>query len=157
MLRKFIVAVTAIMLGLFSNAQIASAVTDTVAAPGEEPEEAKPALTITGSADAYYKYEFAKTNANSFTSFTGRHNNFSLGMASVKFEHKGSKVGAVLDLGFGPRAKEFAYADDGITQAIKQFYVSYSPADWIKFTAGSWATHELYVYQWSLYTYRCKS
>ena len=63
---------------------------------------------------------------------------FALGMASVKFEHKGNKVGAVLDLGFGPRAKEFAYTDEGITQAIKQLYITYSPADWLKFTAGTW-------------------
>jgi hypothetical protein len=47
----------------------------------------------------------------------------------------------VADLGFGPRAKDFAYTDNGITQAIKQLYISYSPADWIKFTAGTWATH----------------
>ena len=46
-----------------------------------------------------------------------------------------------LDLGFGQRAKEFAYNDEGITQAIKQLYISYSPAEWIKLTAGSWATH----------------
>ena len=141
MLRKIFVAVPAIMLGLFTNAQIASVATDTVAAPTAEAEEAKPALTITGSADVYYKYDFAKTKLNTFTSFTGTHNNFSMGMASVKLEHKGSKVGAVLDLGFGPRAKEFAYTDEGITQAVKQLYVSYSPTDWLKFTGGTWATH----------------
>ena len=107
MLRKFFVATTATMLGLFSTAQIASVATDTVAAPAPEAEEPKPSLTITGSADAYYKYDFSKTKANTFTSFTGTHNNFSLGMASVKLEHKGNKVGAVLDLGFGPRAKFF--------------------------------------------------
>jgi hypothetical protein len=141
MLRKFFVALSATTLGLFSNAQTASVVTDTVATPTEEAEEPKLTFTITGSADAYYKYDLAKTKANTYTSFTGTHNNFSLGMAIVKFEHKGNKVGAVLDLGFGPRAKEFAYTDDGITQAIKQLYVTYSPADWIKFTAGTWGTH----------------
>jgi hypothetical protein len=140
MLRKFFVAVSAITLGLFTNAQVASVSSDTTVAPAEE-EAAKPLLTITGSADVYYKYDFAKTKANTFTSFTGTHNSFALGMASVKLEHKGDKVGAVLDLGFGPRAKEFAYTDDGITQAIKQLYVTYSPAEWLKFSAGSWATH----------------
>ena len=59
MLRKFLVAVSAITLGLFSNGQIASVVTDTTAVPAEETEEAKPILTITGSADVYYKYDFA--------------------------------------------------------------------------------------------------
>ena len=140
MLRKFFMAVAAITLGLFSTAQVASVTADTTATPGET-EEAKPSFTITGSADVYYKYDFAKTKANTYTSFTGSHNNFALGMASVKFEHKGNKVGAVLDLGFGPRAREFSYTDDGITQAVKQLYITYSPADWLKFTAGTWGTH----------------
>ena len=141
MLRKFFVALAALITGLYSFSQVASVPTDTVAAPTEDAEEAKPTFLITGSADVYYKYDFAKTRANTYTSFTGSHNNFSLGMASVKFEHKGNKVGAVLDLGFGPRAKEFSYTDDGITQAIKQLYVTYSPADWLKFSAGTWGTH----------------
>jgi len=135
------VALTAITSGLFANAQVASATSDTTATPAAETEVAKPALIITGSADVYYKYDFAKTKANSYTSFTGTHNSFALGMASVKLEHKGNKVGAVLDLGFGPRAKEFAYTDEGITQAIKQLYITYSPTDWLKFTAGTWGTH----------------
>ena len=138
MLRKFFVATTATMLGLFSTAQIASVATDTVAAPAPEAEEPKPSLTITGSADAYYKYDFSKTKANTFTSFTGTHNNFSLGMASVKLEHKGNKVGAVLDLGFGPRAKEFAYADDGITQAISTTPGSlYTISFWLNDNSGN--------------------
>ncbi|HJS55087.1 MAG TPA: hypothetical protein VJ765_11100, partial [Chitinophagaceae bacterium] len=66
MLRKLFVAVSAITLGLFTNAQIASVVSDTTAAPAEA-EETKPALTITGSADVYYKYDFAKTKANTYT------------------------------------------------------------------------------------------
>ena len=134
-------ALTAITLGLSANAQLASVTTDTTAIPAAPAEEAKPTFTITGSADVYYKYDFAKTKANTYTSFTGSHNSFALGMASVKFEHKGTKVGAVLDLGFGPRAKEFSYTDEGITQAIKQLYITYSPADWLKFSAGTWGTH----------------
>ena len=126
MLRKIFVALTAITVGLFTNAQVASVTSDTTSTPATGAEEAKPpALIITGSADVYYKYDFAKTKANTYTSFTGSHNSFALGMASVKFEHKGNKVGAVLDLGFGPRAKEFAYTDEGITQAIKQLYITY--------------------------------
>jgi hypothetical protein len=44
-------------------------------------------------------------------------------------------------LGFGKRAQEFAYNDDGILQAVKQLYVSYSPSSAVKFTIGEWATH----------------
>ena len=136
MVRKIFVAAIAMAfyVSSFSQATADSAAT-------KEPEEKKPFLTITGSADVYYRYDFAKTKANNLTSFTNSQNAFALGMASVKLEHKSDKVGFVADLGFGQRAKEFAYTDEGITQAIKQLYISYSPAEWLKFTAGSWATH----------------
>ncbi len=140
MLRKLFVAGSAMLV--FSSqvlsqdvASLTSTTTTTATAKAEEPEK-KPFLTISGSADVYYRHDFSK-QVNSFTSFTGTHNSFKLGMASVKFEHKSDKVSVVADLGFGPRAKEFAYTDEGITQAIKQLYVSYSPAEWVKFTAGS--------------------
>jgi hypothetical protein len=98
-------------------------------------------LAITGSADVYYKYDFGKTKANNLTSFTNSHNSFELGMASVKFDYKASKVEMVADLGFGKRAQEFSYNDAGILAAVKQLYLSYSANSWLKLTAGSWATH----------------
>ena len=106
-----------------------------------------PALSITGSVDLYYKYEFAKQSSNNLTSFTNSHDRFELGMATVKLEHKTDKVDVVADLGFGRRAREFSYTDDNgtassiILSTIKQMYISYAPAPWVKFTAGSWATH----------------
>jgi len=100
-----------------------------------------PALAVTGSADVYYKYDFGKSRYNNLTSFTNSHNRFELGMATVKLEHKTSKVDMVADLGFGKRAQEFSYNDQGILAGIKQLYISYSPNSWLKFTAGSWATH----------------
>jgi len=98
-------------------------------------------LTLSGSADVYYKYDFGKSKSNNFTSFTNSHNSFELGMASVKLDYKTPKVELVTDLGFGKRAQEFSYNDDGILAAVKQLYISYTPQDWIKITAGSWATH----------------
>jgi len=91
--------------------------------------------------DFYYKYDFGQSKANNYTSFTNSHNRFEPGMASVKFEHKTSQLDAVADLGFGKRAREFSYNDDGILAAVKQLYVSYSVGTVVKFTAGSWATH----------------
>ena len=70
MLRKIFVALTAITVGLFTNAQVASVTSDTTATPATVTEDAKPALIITGSADVYYKYDFAKTKANNYTSPT---------------------------------------------------------------------------------------
>lgn len=113
---------------------------DTTKAATAPTPPAAPALSITGSADIYYRYDFSKTN-NNLTSFTNSHDQFKLGMASVKLEHKTAKIDMVADLGFGPRAQEFAYNDAGIVQAIKQLYISYSPNSWLKFTGGTWATH----------------
>lgn len=108
---------------------------------GAQTDSGTSALTITGSADVYYRYDFSKTRYNNRTSFTNSHNTFELGMATVKLEHKTDKLDVVADLGFGKRATEFSYNDDGILAGIKQLYISYSPASWVKFTAGSWATH----------------
>src|SRR5918993_5255189 len=82
-------------------------------------------LTISGSADLYYKYDLGETKANNLTSFTNSHNSFELGMASLKLAYKNAKVEMVADLGFGKRAQEFCYNDEGILQAVKQLYISY--------------------------------
>ena len=103
-----------------------------------------PALTISGSADVYYRYDLARNAANDLTSFTHSHDQFDLGMAEVRLEHKTSRVDMVADIAVGPREREYAYTDKGITQAIKQLYLSYSPTDWLKLTAGTWATHLCY-------------
>jgi hypothetical protein len=110
-------------------------------ANGQDSTKTTSSLSINGSADVYYKYDFGKTKANNLTSFTNSHNSFELGMASVKFDYKTSKVEMVADLGFGKRAQEFSYNDEGILAAVKQLYVSYSASSWLKLTAGSWATH----------------
>src|SRR6187401_3121804 len=110
---------------------------------------------ISGSVDVYYRFNGGnpKSDAtsatgledfspyNNYTSFTNSHNSFELGMASLKLEHTMGKVGVVADLGFGKRAEEFSYNDANTMLAIKQAYVTYSPKDNIKFSAGSWATH----------------
>lgn len=98
-------------------------------------------LTISGSADMYYRYDFGKSKTNNLTSFTASHNSFELGMASIKFDYSTDKVEMVADLGFGKRAQEFSYNDEGVLAAVKQLYLSYSATGWLKVTAGSWATH----------------
>lgn len=98
-------------------------------------------LAISGSADVYYKYDFGKSRSNNLTSFTASHNSFELGMASVKFDYTAGKVEMVADLGFGKRAQDFSYNDEGILAAVKQLYLSYAANSWLKLTAGSWATH----------------
>ncbi|MES1217492.1 MAG: porin [Bacteroidota bacterium] len=108
------------------------------------PEPAK-TTTITGSVDVYYRFNFANAKSslstNNATSFTNSHNSFELGMASLKVAHSFGKIGAVVDLGFGSRAKEFSYNETGITQAVKQAYVTYAPSDKVTFTMGKFGTH----------------
>ena len=106
--------------------------------------------TITGSVDAYYRYNFANAKdaegnpvTNNYTAFTNSQNSFELGMASVRADHSFGKASATIDLGFGRRAEEFSYADPEHTTlfAVKQAYLSYAISDNVKFTFGKWATH----------------
>lgn len=147
MLQKFFATGLAMACFIPAIAQEASApATSPATQAASAPEETKPATVISGYADVYYRYNLAKpTKAvgyNNFTSFTNSHNSFALGMASLKVEHTTGKVGIVADLGFGTRAEEFAYNDKGtLLAAVKQLYITYAPADWLKLTAGTWGTH----------------
>src|SRR6478672_1545984 len=81
----------------------------------------KGSLTINGSMDAYYRYNFHNVKdsgfTNNYTSFTNSQNSFELGMASLKVDHSMGKVAATIDLGFGRRAEEFSYNDQGARSA----------------------------------------
>ena len=104
-----------------------------------------PAPTITGSVDAYFRYNFndPKGGTNNYTSFTNSQNSFELGMASIRADHTFGKASATIDLGFGRRAEEFSYGnpDHPSLFAVKQAFVSYAVTDKLKFTIGKWATH----------------
>jgi hypothetical protein len=99
-----------------------------------------PGTVFAGSADFYYKYDFAEVD-NSFTSFTKSHDSFEIGMASIEASHKLGKASVFVDLGFGTRASEFTYNDALNTFMIKQFYVTYDFTSSFKVIAGSFATH----------------
>jgi hypothetical protein len=98
-------------------------------------------LQINGSVDVYYRYDFNQAKANNLTSYTNSFNSFSLGMASVKLQHHSDNIKAVLDFGFGARAKESFSNDEGLLQSIKQLYINYTFNKWLQLTAGTWATH----------------
>ncbi|MCB9035746.1 MAG: porin [Lewinellaceae bacterium] len=131
------------------DAEMASAgeLVPAVAAEAEEvPEgESKLPFEVSGFVDVYYAYSFSDkfpsvTTRPLPTSFTETTNSFSLGMANLVFSKEG-KVGFVADLAVGPRA-EVANGFSGTTlAAIKQMYVTYSPADWLTFTFGNFGTH----------------
>lgn len=138
MLRKIMLAAPASLALLCANAQ----------------EDSTKSLTISGNADAYYRYNFAgnRTAPNNFTSFTNSHNSFEVGMASIRadFTALSGKVGGTVDLGFGRRVEEFNYNDgegaggkNGFISLsnIKQAFVTYAPSEKIKFTMGKFGTH----------------
>lgn len=98
-------------------------------------------FTFSGSVDGYFRADFAKDAANNRTSFTNSSGKLALGMVSAKVDYNAKKFSFTADLGVGKRAKEFAYNDKGALALVKQLYASYAAADWLKLTAGTWATH----------------
>lgn len=101
----------------------------------------KASTTISGSVDAYYRFDFNNQLSNNKTSFTNSNNSFELGMATLKVDHSIGKVTATADLGFGRRAAEFSYNDGGSLASVKQLYITYAPSSKVKFTLGKFATH----------------
>jgi hypothetical protein len=106
----------------------------------------KATLNVSGSLDAYYRYNFANAKdsggfKNNYTSFTNSQNSFELGMATLRLDGSIGKVGATVDIGFGTRAAEFSYNEGGSLAAVKQAFVTFAPSDKVKFTMGKWATH----------------
>ena len=101
----------------------------------------KSPTTISGSVDAYYRYDFNNQLSNNKTSFTNSNNSFELGMATIKIDHSIGKVTATADLGFGRRAQEFSYNDGASLASVKQLYVTYAPSSKVKFTVGKFSTH----------------
>lgn len=97
-------------------------------------------LTIHGNLDFYYKSTF-HGNKTPTTSFTDANERFELGMMSVQLAYQDKNYGVVLDLGFGPRARAFAYTDQGAMAAIKQAYIYYDVTKGLRISAGTWATH----------------
>lgn len=136
-----------LLLAGFAMAVIKESYSQEAAAPdsAKNSATASPApFKLSGSVDAYYRYNFQDPKAaffNSPTSFTQSQSSFELGMASIKAEHSIGKVGIVADLGFGRRAEDFSYNDSKTLQVVKQAFVTYSPSSHVKFTMGKWATH----------------
>ncbi len=108
-------------------------------------------LEITGSVDAYYKYDFAKT-PNIGTSFASDQNSVSLGMIDIALKKKTGKTSFVGELSFGPRGQgQSILPQDGILTAneddisfssfnIQNLYATYAFTDKFSMTAGFMGT-----------------
>lgn len=93
-------------------------------------------LEISGSVDAYWKYDFAKT-ANIPTSFASDQNSVSLGMVDVALKKSTGKTSFVGEVSFGPRS------DASLPTAgyhIQNLYVNYAFTDKFSMTAGYMGT-----------------
>jgi len=104
-------------------------------------------LVITGSVDAYYKYDFAgKKFANIPTSFNNESNSISIGMIDLGVKKKVGKASFVGELSFGPRGQAQSLPDattgtlTGSSYHIQNLYVSYDLTDKLNVTGGYMAT-----------------
>jgi len=104
------------------------------------------ATTFSGSVDGYYRWSAnGGSSLNNVTSFTNSSNSFELGMAQIRADHSFGKVSATVELGWGRRSEEFSYNEynygNETLAMINQAYLTYSPTEKIKLTAGKFGTH----------------
>lgn len=117
----------------------------------EEAAEETTALTLSGSVDAYFRANLNAPNkgenfqapASSFGNLPG----FSLGMANIIAKYEGKKVGAVVDLVFGPRGEDAVFGSPlysggtaGSSQIVNQLYVYWNVTDAVTLTFGNFNT-----------------
>jgi len=102
-------------------------------------------LEISGSADVYYKYDFAKV-PNIGTSFATDQNSVSLGMIDIALKKTTGKTSFVGEVSFGPRGQyqsilngDGADADNNSFH-IQNLYATYAATDKLSFTAGFMGT-----------------
>ncbi|MCG9793346.1 outer membrane beta-barrel protein [Flavobacterium algicola] len=102
-------------------------------------------LQISGSADVYYKYDFAK-GENIGTSFATDQNSVSLGMIDIALTKTKGKATFVGELSFGPRGQYQSILNgdgadaDGNTFNIQNLYISYAATEKLTLTAGYMGT-----------------
>jgi hypothetical protein len=103
-------------------------------------------LQISGSADAYYKYDFAK-QPNILTYFDSDNNSLSLGMLDVALKKTTGKASFVGELSFGPRGQyqSVPNGDGNPSNASSSFHIqnlfaSYAFSDKFSMTAGYMGT-----------------
>lgn len=104
-------------------------------------------LTISGSVDTYYKYDFSgfrneAGGSNIPTSFASDQNSFSIGMVDIALKKKVNKAAFVGEISFGPRGQGQSIPNntDGQSYHIQNLYVSYDLTDKLNVTGGYMAT-----------------
>lgn len=114
-----------------------------VAPTTEETEE--PSLTISGSADVYFRAnlnaDFAEAPGTSFGNLPG----FSLGMANFVIAQEGTNFGFTADLVFGPRGEDATFLSPflrpgGNSSVVNQLFAYWNVSDAVTLTIGNFNT-----------------
>lgn len=116
------------LVGFFLSVQTLSA---------QDEEDKIPPLTLSGSVDTYYKYDFSG-KPNIGTSFASDQNSFSIGMFNLIASQEVGKASFVGDIAVGPRNAQSA--GDGLNASIQNLYVSYQLTDKLSVTGGYMGT-----------------
>jgi hypothetical protein len=118
----------------------------TVFLPGLAQEEGNK-LSISGSVDAYWKYDFSgymseEGGSNIPTSFANEQNSVSIGMFNLILAQAVGKASFVGDVAFGPRGQfqSIPNGPDGNSFHIQNLYMSYALTDKLSVTAGYMGT-----------------
>jgi len=99
-------------------------------------------LSISGSADTYWKYDFSK-KANLLTSFATDQNSLSLGMIDVVLKKSTGRASFVGEISFGPRGEGQSIPNTGSAGQsfhIQNLYANYAFSDKFSMTAGYMGT-----------------
>ena len=103
-------------------------------------------LEISGYADAYWKFDFAKQE-NITTYFANDHNSISLGMIGLGLKKSAGKATFVGELGFGPRGQYLSIPNGDESDSneknsfhIQNLYMSYNFTNDLSLTAGFMGT-----------------
>lgn len=159
-LQKLTLVLFAIFINNASFAQekvidkVISLVEDIIEAETEEEEETSKGLSISGSADTYFRANLSGGSndgsdggtlapASSFANLPG----FSLGMANLIGTYEQDKGGVVVDLVFGPRGSDAVFASsptNGLYSStgdvINQLYAYWNVSDHATITMGNFNT-----------------
>jgi len=111
---------------------LASKAQDTVKTTSDAP------LVISGSVDAYYKYDLSGHN-NIPTSFASDNNSFSVGMVDLALKKKVGKAAFVGEVSFGPRSDQ-SLPSSSTNNHIQNLYVSFDVTDKLNLTGGYMGT-----------------
>lgn len=136
MIKKILTIAIVTVSGLFVQAQ----------------ENPSTPLSVSGSADMYYKYDFsefktATGSSNIPTSFANEQNSVSLGMLNLILKKTAGKASFVGDVSFGPRGQYQSLPNgngDAANAAnsfhIQNLYATYAFSDMFSMTAGYMGT-----------------